>query len=62
MKIEKESLLKQLFTNIQHSAFAKSINFKILHILNEGEVCVLNGGKLIILSTLSWRIDTLSLG
>ena len=50
VKIEKESLLKQLFTNIQHSTFMVSTNFKILHILNKGEVCaLLSSAKLIIL-------------
>ena len=49
VKIEKESLLKQLFTNIQHSSFMIATNFKKLHILNKGEVCALNSAKSIIL-------------
>ena len=62
VKIEKEPLLKQLFTSIQHSTFTISTNFKILHILNKGEVCALNGAKLITVSGFFCRIDTLSLG
>ena len=42
VEIEKEYLLKQLFTNIQHSTIAISTNFKILHILNKAETCALN--------------------
>ena len=42
VETEKEYLLKQLFTNIQHSTFTISTNFKILHILNKGETCALN--------------------
>ena len=34
VKIEKESILKQLFTNIQHSTLIISTSFKILQVLN----------------------------
>ena len=45
VKMEKESLLKRFYTNMQHSTFKISTNFKILHILNIGEVCAFNGAK-----------------
>ena len=48
VKIENESLLKQLFRNVQHLTFIISTNFKILHMLNKG-VCALNDTKSIIL-------------
>ena len=38
LKIEKESLLKQLFTKTQLSTFIMSTNFKILPFLNKGVV------------------------
>ena len=47
VKIEKESLLKQL---LQNAAYFK------------GEVCALHDAKLITLSAFFWRIDILSLG
>ena len=50
LKIEKESLLKQLFIKIQLSTFMISANFKILQFLNEGVVWALKGAKFIILS------------
>ena len=59
IEIEKESLLKQLFTNMQHLTFTISTSFKILHILNKGEVPALNGAKLINFNGFFWRIDTL---
>ena len=45
--------MKQLSTKIQFSALITSTNFKILQFLNKGEVCVLNGAKLIILNILN---------
>ena len=60
MQIEKESLLKQFFTNIQHLTFTISTNFKILDISKKGEVSTLNGAKLINFNGFFWRIDTLS--
>ena len=38
LKIEKESLLKQLFTKIQLSTSIISANFKILQCLNKGVI------------------------
>ena len=61
VKIEKESLLKDLFTNIQHSTFTISTNFKILHILKKSGKCALNGAKLIILTVFFWGIYNLRL-
>ena len=46
LKIEKESLLKQLFIKVQLSTFMISANFKILQFLNKG----LKGAKFIIFS------------
>ena len=45
--------MKQLSTKIQFSTLITSTNFKILQFLNKGEVCVLNGAKLIILNILN---------
>ena len=56
-----ESLLKQFFTNMQHSTFTIPTNCKMLHISNKREECTVKGTKLIILSVFFWRIDTLRL-
>ena len=58
LKIEKESLLKQLFIEIQLSTFMISANFKILQFLNKGVVWALKDAKFIIVSAFFWRIDT----
>ena len=57
MRTEKEPLLKQLFTNIQHLTFTHQQTSKYyIHILNKGEVSAVNGTKFIILSAFFWRI------
>ena len=50
LKIEKDSLLKQLFLKTKHSTFIISTNFKILQFLNKDVVWVLEGAKFITLS------------
>ena len=50
LKIEKDSLLKQLFLKTKHSTFIISTNFKILQFLNKDVVWVWEGAKFIILS------------
>ena len=65
LKIEKESLLKELLIKIQLSMFMISVNFKILQLLNKGVVWALKGTKFIILSAFFFfflRIDTFSWG
>ena len=52
LRIEKESLLKQLLMKIQLSTFMISENFKILQFLNKGVVCALKDMKLLIISAI----------
>ena len=44
-KIEKESLLKQLFMKVQLSTFMISANLKIVQFLNKGVLWALKGTK-----------------
>ena len=62
VKLERESILKQLFSNMQYSTLIISTKFKILQFSNKVVVWALNSAKLIIIRAFLWRIYMLCWG